>query len=159
MTTELDIGETLIRIRVPLERADGETGPPDDWLWAEPLGAGRYRVESCPFFAYGISRDDVILAVDAAAGEEAPRLDDVVEKCGHHTLRLALDPGAELSDPGVQTFLEGLLEHGCTHEALRPKLVAVDVPPEVDVARVAEVLQDRANEGLIVWEWADPRPC
>ncbi|WP_242337574.1 MULTISPECIES: DUF4265 domain-containing protein [unclassified Anaeromyxobacter] len=164
MTTELDIGETLIRIRVPLERSDGEAGPPDDWLWAEPLGAGRYRVESCPFFAYGISRDDVVLAATEGEGggavdEDAPRLDDVVEKCGHRTLRLALDPGAELSDEGVQTFLERLLEHGCTHEALRPKLVAVDVPPEVDVARVAEVLQDRANEGLLVWEWADPRPC
>jgi hypothetical protein len=158
MTTELDIAEGLVRIRVPLERPDGEDGPPDDWVWAEPLGANRYRIESCPFFAYGLSRDDVVQALDAA-GEEAPRLDDVVEKGGHRTLRLALDPGAELSDGGVQEFLERLLEHGCTHEALRPKLVAVDVPPEVDVARVAEVLQGRADEGLLVWEWADPRPC
>ncbi len=158
MTTELDTTEALVRIRVPLERSDGEPGPPDDWLWAEPLGAGRYRVESCPFFAYGISRNDVVHALDGA-GEEAPRLDDVLEKGGHRTLRLALDPGAQLSDRNVQAFLERLLEQGCTHEALRPKLVAVDVPPEVDVANVAEVLHECAREGLLVWEWADPRPC
>ena len=83
----------------------------------------------------------------------------MLEKGGHRTLRLALDPGAQLSDRNVQAFLERLLEQGCTHEALRPKLVAVDVPPEVDVANVAEVLHERAREGLLVWEWADPRPC
>ncbi len=158
MTTELDTAEGLVRIRVPLERGDGEDGPPDDWIWAEPLGASRYRVESCPFFAYGISRDDVVHAL-GGAGEDAPRLDDVVEKSGHRTLRLALDPGAALSDREVQAFLERLLEQGCTHEAVRPKLVAVDVPPQVDVARVAEVLQERAEAGMLVWEWADPRPC
>ena len=92
--------------------------------------ASRYRVESCPFFAYGISRDDVVHAL-GGAGEEAPRLDDVVEKGGHRTLRLALDPGAALSDRNVQAFLERLLEQGCT---LVVQLVAVDVPPEVDVA-------------------------
>jgi uncharacterized protein DUF4265 len=158
MTTELDTAGGLVRIRVPLERSDGEPGPPEDWLWAEPLGAGRYRVESCPFFAYGISRDDVVHALDGV-GEDAPRLADVLEKNGHRTLRLALDPRAQLTDREVLAFLDRLLEQGCTHEALRPKLVAVDLPPEVDVASVAGVLHECACGGLLVWEWADPRPC
>lgn len=158
MSTELEIAEGLVRIRVPLDRHEGEPGPSDDWIWAEPLGSARYRVESCPFFAYGLSRDDVIRA-DAPAGEEAPRLQDVMEKGGHRTLRLALDPAAELSHRPVQALLERLLEMGCTHEALRPKIVAIDLPPEVDVGHVAELLQLGAREGLIVWEWADPRPC
>jgi hypothetical protein len=157
MSTELEIAEGLVRIRVPLDRPAGEPGPTDDWIWAEPLGSGRYRVESCPFFAYGLSRDDVVRAADGA-GEDAPRLEDVMDKSGHRTLRLALDPAAELSDRPVQALLERLLEAGCTHEALRPKIVAIDLPPEVDVAAVAELLQGRARDGLIVWEWADPRP-
>jgi hypothetical protein len=157
MSTELEIAEGLVRIRVPLDRPEGEAGPADDWIWAEPLGSARYRVESCPFFAYGLSRDDVVHA-DAPAGEDAPRLDDIIDKGGHRTLRLALDPGAELSDRPVQALLERLLELGCTHEALRPKIVAIDLPPEVDVGAVAELLQAGAKGGLIVWEWADPRP-
>ncbi len=157
MTAETETAEGLVRIRVPLDPAPGSEGPADDWIWAEPLGSGRYRVESCPFFAYGISREDVVRAIDGT-GEEAPQLDEVVEKGGHRTLRLALDPRVELSEPAVQALLEQLLELGCTHEALRPKLVAIDLPPEVDLGNVAGRLQALAEGGMILWEWADPRP-
>lgn len=157
MPFELQVAEGLVRIRVPLERPAGEAGPPDDWLWAEPLGSGRYRIESCPFFAYGVSREDVVRAGDAP-GQEAPALEDIVEKGGHRTLRLALDATVELGTPGVQALLEQLLQLGCTYELLRPKIVAIDLPPEVDVAAVADVLQAQAREGALMWEWADPRP-
>jgi hypothetical protein len=157
MATEQETSEALVRIRVPLEPSPGAPGPAEDWLWAEPLGSSRFRVESCPFFAYGVSRDDVVRA-EAAAGEEAPRLEDVIEKSGHRTLRLALDPAVELADSGIQGLLERLLELGCTHEALRPKLVAIDLPPEVDVAIVVELLQALVDDRVLLWEWADPRP-
>jgi hypothetical protein len=157
MATEQETSEALIRIRVPLDPGHEAAGPPDDWLWAEPLGSDRFRIESCPFFAYGVSRDDVVRAIEIA-GEDAPRLEDVVEKGGHRTLRLALDPGVELGDGSVQGLLERVLELGCTHEALRPKLVAIDVPPEVDVAVVAELLQALVSDRMLLWEWADPRP-
>jgi hypothetical protein len=156
MGAELETGEGLVRIRVPLERAPGEPGPPEDWLWAEPLGSDRYRIESCSFFAYGVSRDDVVRAEDGPDG--APRFDGVIEKGGHRTLRFALDPSVELSDGPVQTLLERLLELGCTHEALRPKLVAIDLPPEADLERAAEHLQALARAGALLWEWVDPRP-
>jgi hypothetical protein len=157
MATEQETTEGLVRIRVPLEPATGATGPAEDWLWAEPLGSDRFRIESCPFFAYGISRDDVVRAA-ATAGEESPRLEDVLGKGGHRTLRVAVDPGVEISDGAVQGLLERLLELGCTHETLRPKLVALDVPREVDVTLVVELLQTLADDRTILWEWADPRP-
>ena len=157
MATEQETTEALVRIRVPLEPAPGATGPADDWLWAEALGGDRFRIESCPFFAYGISRDDVVRATDAA-GEEAPQVGDLVEKSGHRTLRFALSPELELGSPAVQGLLERLLEIGCTHEALRPKIVAIDIPPEVEVGVVAELLQILTRDGSLLWEWADPRP-
>jgi hypothetical protein len=157
MATEQETTEGLVRIRVPLDVPPGATGPSDDWLWAEPLGSGRFRIESCPFFAYGISRDDVVRAAETP-GEEAPRLEDVIEKGGHRTLRVAVDPRVDITDGAVQGLLERLLELGCTHETLRPKLVALDVPREVDVTIVAELLQTLADDRTILWEWADPRP-
>jgi hypothetical protein len=157
MATEQETSEALVRIRVPLDPGVAPEGPADDWLWAEPLGSGRFRIESCPFFAYGVSREDVVRAVEPA-GEDAPRLEDVVEKCGHRTLRLALDATVEIADSAIQGLLERLLELGCTHEALRPKLVAIDVPPEVDVAVVAALLQSLVEDQTLLWEWADPRP-
>jgi hypothetical protein len=58
----------------------------------------------------------------------------------------------------IQGLLERLLELGCTHETLRPKLVAIDLPREVDVTTVVELLQALAEDGAMLWEWADPRP-
>ena len=157
MATEQETSEPLVRIRVPLDPAPEGHGPAEDWLWAEPLGSGRFRIESSPFFAYGLSRDDVVSA-SPVDGEQEPRLDAIVDKGGHRTLRIALDPSAQVTDPALQGLLERLLELGCTHEALRPKLVVLDVPGEVDVAVVVELLQSLADDGTIVWEWADPRP-
>lgn len=153
---ELELTEGLVRIRVAVEGAEG--GPEHDWIWAEPLGSGRFRVESCPFFAYGISRNDVVGASEAR-GEDPPAFQHVFAKSGHRTLRFALDPAVDLSGPEIQALLERLLELGCTHEALRPKIVAVDLPPEADVAAVAGLLQRYADDGRLLWEWADPRPC
>lgn len=157
MTAEMETAEGLVRIRVPLDPAPGSSGPSDDWLWAEPLGSGRYRIESCPFFAYGVSRDDVVRTSQERGGE-APLVEEVLERGGHRTLRVALDSRFELADAAVQGLLERLLEMGCTHETLRPKLVAIDVPPTVDVTLVVELLQALADDSTVVWEWADPRP-
>ena len=145
-----------MRVRVALERSPGEAGPSEDWLWAEPLGSGRYRVESCPFFAYGISRDDIVGAAGAPEAG-APQFDEVVEKSGHRTLRVALDPALEIGAPEVQQLLGQLIERGCTHELLRPKLVAIDLPPEVALEAVAALLEQGAHDGVLLWEWADPR--
>jgi uncharacterized protein DUF4265 len=157
MGTELETAEGLVRIRVPLDPSPGAAGPAEDWLWAEPLGSGRFRIESCPFFAYGVSRNDVVNATEPK-GDEPPSLEDIMEKCGHRTLRIALDTRIELTDPAIQGLLERLLEIGCTHETLRPKLIALDVPPTVDVTIVVELLQALADDSTVVWEWADPRP-
>jgi hypothetical protein len=157
MPTELDTGEGLIRIQIRLDRSAGEAGPTDDSVWAEPLGSERYRVESCPFFAYGLSRDDVIRAAGASEGGP-PVLEDVLEKGGHRTLRLALADEVGLRDHQVQRLLERLIELGCTHELLRPSLVAIDLPASADLGQVTAILHEAAQAGSLAWEWADPRP-
>jgi hypothetical protein len=144
-----------VRIVVPLDRDPGEGGPADEWLWAEPLGGGRFRVESAPFFAYGLSSGDVVRAPDPG---ELPRVDSVERKSGHRTLRIALDPDAAPDRADIRGLLAELEQAGCRSEALPPKIFAIDVPPEVDVAGVVGRLQAALREGLLLWEWADPRP-
>jgi hypothetical protein len=144
-----------VRIVVPLEREPGDGGPEDEWLWAEPLGGGRFRVETPPFFAYGISHGDV---VRAEPGREMPCFDGVERKGGHRTMRMALDPDRDPAHPEVRRLLAGLEALGCKVESLPPKLIALDVPPEVEVAEVVRRLQAALEEGTLIWEWADPRP-
>jgi hypothetical protein len=145
-----------IRLRVCLDR-DGSEGPEDEWLWAEPLGSGRFRLESTPFYAYGLSHGDLVRAGEDREGA-MPRLAEVERKSGHRTLRVALDSDWDLEQPEVQQLLDGLLGIGCSYEAMPPKLVALDVPPDTDVGSVVERLQGRSGDGMLVWEWADPRP-
>lgn len=144
-----------VRVLVALDQDHGGDAPGEEWLWAEPLGTDRYRVESSPFFAYGISHGDVVVA---ASGGAMPLLTAVERKCGHRTLRIALDDGWNVDQREVRVFLDDLLGLGCTYEAMPPKIVALDVPPEVDVAAAVERLQTRVHDGVLVWEWADPRP-
>lgn len=158
MPTELEIPEGLVQIRVPLEREGAEAGPDTDVIWAESLGRDRFRVESCPFFAYGVSREDVVRVSDHSP-EEAPEVEDVLAKSGHRTLRVALAPETELRDANVRQLLARLVELGCTYESLPPKIVAVDAPPAVDLADVVATLEALARQRRLLWEWADPRPC
>jgi hypothetical protein len=145
-----------VRLLVSLERDGGLDGPEDEWLWAEPLGSARFRVDSTPFFAYGLSHGDVVRGREDGA---ATRYSDVERKSGHRTLRIALDLDLDLERPEVQRFLDDLLALGCTYEAMPPKIVALDVPPEVEVGEVVARLQTQRSDGVLVWEWADPRPC
>jgi hypothetical protein len=144
-----------VRLLVALDREPGTGGPEDEWLWAEPLGSGRFRVESTPFFAYGLSYGDVVRASETT---ELPRLEEVERKSGHRTMRLALDADWDLDRPEIQQFLHDLLALGCTYEAMPPKIAALDVPPDVDVAEVIARLQVQSRDGVLMWEWADPRP-
>src|SRR5512146_635329 len=95
----------FVRLVVSLEREHGAEGPDEEWLWAEPLGSQRYRVESSPFFAYGLSHDDIVRAEDE---KEMPRIVAVERKGGHRTLRIALDGEWGLERPEIQRVLEEL---------------------------------------------------
>jgi uncharacterized protein DUF4265 len=144
-----------VRLLVALEQEPAGDGPEDEWLWAEPLGSGRFRVESTPFFAYGLSHGDVVVADERS---DLAHLEGVERKSGHRTLRVALDGDFDLDRGEIQRLLDGLLSLGCTYEAMPPKIVALDVPPEVEVAEVIARLQTQVHDGVLVWEWADPRP-
>ncbi len=158
MSIEHETPEGFIQLVVPLERDPGEDGPEAEWVWAEPLGSGRYRIESSPFFAYGLSCGDIVRAQEVGPGEP-PEVMEVEHKGGGRTLRIALAPQWDIDAAEVEQFLDQFLEIGCSYEALPPKLVALAVPPEVDVATVVERLQVPFRDGLLLWEWADPRPC
>jgi hypothetical protein len=158
LADEEELPEGFVRLVVPLDEPPDKGGPEFEWVWAEPLGNDRYRVENSPFFAYGLSYDDVVRAAPDGPDAEL-QVQDVERKSGHRTLRLALDARFDIAHPEVRQFLDELLDLGCTYEGLPPKLVALDVPPELDVAKVVERLQAPFRDGVLLWEWADPRRC
>ena len=97
-------------------------------LWATPVGPDRYKLDNSPFYAYGVSWQDVIEARPAREGE-LPTLVRVVQKSGNRTLRVVLDPPADQSEESA-TILDWLVELGCSYEGAGPGFISINIPPE-----------------------------
>jgi hypothetical protein len=133
--------------------------PPDDQaqrveaenLWAKPLGGDRYRIDNIPFYAYGISHEDVVLA-DEVDGRLKFR--EVAARSGHSTYRVLVKDSAGHDSSGFQKLWTRLSELGCTHEVAKRRWITIDVPPASDVFAVYQILEEGMAEGVWTFEEA-----
>ncbi len=130
-----------IKISFPLKK-DSDGYPPDDVerMWAVPLGDARYRLDNIPFFALGVSAEDVVIAT-ARDGELV--FESLAAEGGHSTVRVMCE-----SESDVTPARESLREMGCSSELSHiPRLFAVDIPPEVNYAKVRAYLLGGRDKG------------
>jgi hypothetical protein len=133
-------------VKVQLQGPDGEV----ETLWARPLGDHLFELDNTPWYAYGFSWHDVIEA-RAQTTEGFPEFVRVARKSGHRTVRVILEPPADVSATS-QAVLDGLRELGCSYEGANPQFIGVDIPPTVDLMTVRQFLIASDQE----WEHADP---
>ena len=69
---------------------DEDGGADIETLWAFNLGSDKYKLDNLPYFAYGVSWNDVILA-PFDEDEQFPTFQKVVSKSGNRTIRLIFD--------------------------------------------------------------------
>jgi hypothetical protein len=112
-------------------------GSAAETVWVEPVGDNHYRLENSPFYAFGISYQDVV-----SAKSEGGLLvfDSVVSRGGHSTYRVIRQDSAAFEE-----FWLPLQELGCTYEEGPNNLIAVDVPPSADIYQ-AYALLSRGEE-------------
>jgi len=135
-----------VLFRVPNEDGSAEV----ETLWAYDLRGDRYKLDNCPFYAYGVSWNDVVLApFDPIEG--FPTFQSVLARSGNRTVRVILDPPAS---PGNESeeLLNELTSLGCSYERATSSYVAVNIPPEVDLANIVATL----TKSGFAWEHADP---
>src|SRR5579872_133013 len=106
-------------VKVGIRDADGDVETP----WAERLGGNLYRLDNTPFFAYGISADDVVEALPEADG--MLMFVRVVEKSGNRTVRVMLSEPAE-AEPGP-ALLAMIKRLGCSYEGAYSRLICINV--------------------------------
>ena len=133
-------------VKVQLTGPDGEI----ETVWARPLGADRFELDNTPLYAYGLSWRDVIEARRQTA-EGFPEFVRVTRKSGHRTIRVILNPPANVS-PESQAVLDRLREWGCAYEGANFRFIGVDIPPAVDLMAVRQFLIETGHQ----WEHADP---
>lgn len=135
-----------VRFIVPDE--DGEVDI--ETLWAFNLGDDMYKIDNLPYFAYGVSWNDVVLAPFDEDGH-FPTYKHVVSKSGNRTIRIFFDVKFTESSES-SALLDKLVADGCDFENCNGRLVVLSIPKTVELNRIA----DQLNDADVPWEYADP---
>ena len=126
-----------VLFRVP----EDDGGATVETLWAVPLGDDRYKLDNSPFYAYGVSWEDVVYA-PADPQEQMPTFKSVVERSGNRTVRVIFETPISPGNASDQV-LQGLVAMGCSYEGANPKYVSINVPPAVELQKVRPYLIER----------------
>lgn len=139
----------MARVKVSFPISDGQGAVEN--MYAQPLGDNRYILDNTPFYVFDISFCDEFFADHV---DDEIVFSRVASRGGHSTYRIKIPEGK-----GHDYFLKhwGKLEQlGCTFEGSsvnRCRLYAVDIPPNVDVFKAYEVMEEYENQG--VWEFEE----
>jgi len=112
---------------------DNETGL--DYFGARYYSNGQDIIEARP------SNDDRIL--------EYVRC---VKKSGNRTLRVIFEDYRSEDQPAKE-ILRGLRNLGCSYEGMQPRMISINVPPNVDLEEITGFL---VHQSGLQWEYADP---
>ena len=145
-------GPDLVRVRFKLA-IDEDGWPPvaSEGLWAEPLGDGTYRIDNTPWFSRNLAADDVIRAV--ADDDGVLWATEKVEWSGRLTIRVIPFPEGPLRGD-MQAVLDAFEPLGVTGEGIdQYRIIALDVPPDVDLRAVRDLLVAGAADGR--WDYEE----
>jgi hypothetical protein len=135
--------ENMVKITIPLP-VDNLAGAATESVWAKPEADGTYRVKNVPFYAKGISYDDI---VEAAPQDGVLTFKRVMRHSGHSTYRIYANAGR--TSPDVAALVEAIKKMHCDIEPATDKLVGVDVLPEADIHKVYAALENAERAGKI----------
>jgi hypothetical protein len=106
------------------------------------------EVDNIPFHSKSVSLGDK-LCLDFNSGQ--PMIDAVVERGGHSTYRIVVEEPNEKASG----LLDTMKAMGCGWESTEfndGKLYALDIPPEVDLDDVYEILEKGLRDGSWLFE-------
>lgn len=141
-----DDDATHVKVRFSLA-VDEDGWPPVDseGLWAEPLGDDEYKIDNTPLFVQDLATGDVVRA--RAGNDGVLWATERLSWSGHFTIRvIPLADGPLRGDR--QAVLDLFATFGVSGEGSGPfGMVALDVPPNVDLAMVKATLKEGESDG------------
>ena len=137
--------------KVAFELIQDEGGYPPvsvETLWASRIGPDRYRLDNIPFYARGVSSEDIV-RTEARLGCNV--FQEVTEPSTNSVFRIYV---SEVSDvPAARALFKNL---GCQSELSDiPNLFAIDVPGNVPFGPVGMLLE----QGLDQKRWEYEEAC
>ena len=140
-------GHSLRKLLFRLEEGAWH-GSATESLWAEPVAGGRYRLRNSPFYAFGVSAEDIVFAEET---EERLFFTEVSLRGGHSTYRIMKSKGLRPED--FERYWEPLRQAGCSYEEEPGRLLAVDVPPRAGLQLVYSLLEKGEQDQ--VWHFEE----
>jgi len=151
------VNETLPELRALIRVPSSDNGA--EFLWAEQLERGTYRLLSVPVFAYGISRGAILQAASLGAGDEM-RLERVLRESPGATVRLYAQEPHLASKLYQETILPkaATLNLGIGPATLfDPEVIAIHVHSRPQWQAVGRMLDTVVAGGMArFWELGDP---
>ncbi|MEU6174818.1 DUF4265 domain-containing protein [Streptantibioticus parmotrematis] len=141
-------GGPYMKVHFRLEREDGWPPVSVESLWAVDQGDGTARLDNIPWFVRGVACGDIVAT--EPDGDGTRWAGEVVRRSENCTIRLIVlrDGG---SRPTRQTVINAFQHLGVDGEGVEQfGMVALDVPPTADLAKVQELLHHGVTE-----EWWD----
>ena len=141
-------------VKVVFELPQDDDGwPPagSEGVWAVPVTPDVVRLDNTPFFVRGVAAGDLIRV---RHGEDGQLLaDERLQWSGHCTIRIIVFRDGPLGG-SRQRVLDVFAPLGVTGEGIEQyRMVALDVPPDADIAAVKRLLRDGTRNGW--WEYEE----
>jgi hypothetical protein len=151
-------------------------GGDEDWhtkvesMWATPIDepsapSGQvFRLENTPWYAFGVSWQDLVCAESRREiiGDDTPGrpkqevnilyFTRVWKHSGRSTYLAFLSEEVTTESPEWLKRWEPLERLGCTWEGMNARLLAVDVPPSIDLDAVEKTLEEGASNGVFDYQ-------
>ena len=122
----------------------------NETLWAYSLGEDTYKLDNSPFFAYGISYQDEVIAKPKNIGD-IPEFIKINRKSGNKTIRVSVDLESK-KERVDEIIINELISLGCSVEGANKKYLSINIPNNIKLEIVVEYLEEKKQ----LWEYADP---
>jgi hypothetical protein len=125
-------------------------------IWLKRVGPNRWEVLTVPFFAYNLSRGDI---VDCHPDEDGIGrfVGNVLMKSGHRTVRVAFWAPLGVKHPAARSLVKEVRKAKWTHETFGPRLIAIDCPSDADYEKLQALLRKVPKTAKMKWEDGDPQ--
>lgn len=136
----------LVQIRFALAQEDGWPPQPDETLWAQPLGEGRYVIETPPWYVRAMAVDDIVQAGPRDDG--TLWISGLVAAGGRLTVRvLPLRDGPLGGDGEAVRVMFAALGVRAGPPSPEHGIVALDIPGDGDLRAIKALLIAGESQG------------
>ena len=133
------------KLRFQFKNSAGEEETEAMWVIRRDAG---YEIDNIPFYVKELALGDVVAARQDDSG--LLWFSELVRPSGHSTIQLWFSHEKE-----VESVREALKQMGCASEVSDlPRLVAVDVPPDVPYEKVKAFLEQGEHAGRFEYQEA-----